>query len=386
MTMRDDITFPLHLVIPKMKNLVSALDKPRLSVVTGSRDTRLRILLVDSDSDVSLVLRREFEAGRTAQLDFVSSAESAMQVIASQHYDLVAVDPTLPGGFDVLKHVKETQRWTATLVMTGSENTQILREAMKCRADGLLLKPVLPFEFVGQALMLAGDINARQRTQQRRVLAIGANPDDIAIGCGGALAKHNAHGDVLRVLILMRGVEGGDVNRTIQAQRAAETLGAALEMAELPATRGGDGVEAIEIIESAIQGFRPTEVYTHCAEDTHQDHRAVHSATLVAARNVSNLYCYQTSSSTVDFQPNRFVDITNFMPQKLRAIDTSQRQSDRMDALHHDYIQATARYWGRYASHVLAEPFRVIRQHDGDAQPRLDRQVAAPHSNSAVAG
>ena len=76
------------------------------------------------------------------------------------------------------------------------------------------------------------------------------------------------------------------------------------------------GVETIDIIQAAIRELQPTHVYTHCAEDTHQDHRAVHAASLVAARGVPNVYCYQAPSSTVEFRPNRFVDITEFIKRE----------------------------------------------------------------------
>ncbi len=126
-------------------------------------------------------------------------------------------------------------------------------------------------------------------------------------------------------------------------------------------------METIDIIQAAIGELRPTHVYTHCAEDTHQDHRAVHAASLVAARGVPNVYCYQAPSSTVEFRPNRFVDITEFIKRKIEAIDAYKSQVERMDALQHDVIVATARYWGRFAGYVLAEPLRIVRQRDGDS-------------------
>ena len=36
----------------------------------------------------------------------------------------------------------------------------------------------------------------------------------------------------------------------------------------------------VNMIESVVQQFRPTVVYTHTACDLHQDHRNVHQATL----------------------------------------------------------------------------------------------------------
>ena len=111
----------------------------------------------------------------------------------------------------------------------------------------------------------------------------------------------------------------------------------------------------------------------------------MHAATLVAARGVPNVYCYQAPSSTVDFRPNFFIDITPFIENKLRAIRAYDSQVNRSPLLQDDVILATARYWGRYAGHVLAEPMTVVRQRDsaldnteGDApSPRESRSAAA---------
>ena len=175
------------------------------------------------------------------------------------------------------------------------------------------------------------------------------------IGCGGALAKHHADYDVLHILTLSRGAAGGDVNtRAVEAQDAANLVGARLEMANLRDTGITDGAETISIIEAAIRELRPTHVYTHSLEDTHQDHRAVHAASLVAARGVPNVYCYQTPSSTVEFKPHRFVDITHYIERKIALIGAYKSLVDR------------ARYWGRFAGYVLAEPLRIVRQRDSD--------------------
>jgi LmbE family N-acetylglucosaminyl deacetylase len=199
----------------------------------------------------------------------------------------------------------------------------------------------------------------------QRVLAIGAHPDDVEIGCGGTLAKHRDRGDALLIVTLSRGANGGEApRRGDEARLAARRLGAALDLRDLPDGSIGDGVETIRILEAAIRAFAPTHVYTHSRDDTHQDHRAVHAATLVAARGVPNVYCYQSPSSTVEFRPQRFVDIAAYMDEKLALIALHASQARRRANLAPDLIIATARYWGRYAGYGLAEPLVVLRQVD----------------------
>lgn len=197
---------------------------------------------------------------------------------------------------------------------------------------------------------------------RRRVLAIGAHPDDVEIGCGGTLAKHRDRGDALMILTMSRGARGGHAEaRTHEAQRAADRLGATLQFGDFQDATIPEGVASIEIMEAAIRTFRPTHVYTHSRDDTHQDHRAVHAATLVAAREVAHLYCYQSPSSTVDFRPQLFVDISAQIDAKLELIGMHASQVGKRANIQSDLIVATARYWGRYAGYVLAEPMVVVR-------------------------
>ena len=77
-----------------------------------------------------------------------------------------------------------------------------------------------------------------------------------------------------------------------------------------------------------------------------------------------NVYCYQSPSSTVEFKPHRFVDITHFIDRKLELIGAYKSQVDRMESIQPDIVISTARYWGRFAGHVLAEPLRIVRQRD----------------------
>ncbi|RYD90356.1 MAG: PIG-L family deacetylase, partial [Sphingomonadales bacterium] len=283
-----------------------------------------------------------------------------------------------------LMYVKENYRWTSTLICTHNQEPQFLREAIRCRVDGLLFRPAASAEAIEQALLLANEASARRHAQQKRVLAIGAHPDDVEIGCGGALAKHYADYDVIHILTLSRGAAGGDTNiRLAEARDAAALVGAQLSIENIPDTRISSGPDTISIIEAAIRELQATHVYTHAIEDTHQDHRAVHAATLVAARSVPNVYCYQSPSSTVEFQPHRFVDISHYIEEKVDLVGAYKSQIDRMEALQPDVILSTARYWGRFTGHILAEPLRIIRSRDGDGdsgptRPRITSATVLP--------
>lgn len=343
-----------------------ALENRHLGVVQHMPAKRLHILVVTPLSDTAELLRDAFTATIGATLEILPDMDKARHLLATKPYDVVAIDPNRsPGGFELLKYIKDNYRWTATLIGTDNQEPEFLRQAIHCHVDGLVLRPATAADFMEQAMMLAQQANARRSQQQKRVLAIGAHPDDVEIGCGGTLARHFADYDVIRILTLSRGAAGGDINsRLAEAHDAAAMLGAKLQIENLPDTAISAGRETIAIIQEAVQKLNPTHVYTHSIEDTHQDHRAVHSASLVAVRNIPNVFCYQTPSSTAQFMPQRYVDITPFIDKKLKLIGAYKSQVDRMSSIQPDVIFTSARYWGRFAGYVLAEPLQVIREKD----------------------
>ena len=207
------------------------------------------------------------------------------------------------------------------------------------------------------------DDQPEAKPQPKRVLAIGAHPDDVEIGCGGTLAKHRAMGDEVRILILSRGAVGGDMaTRTQEAAHAAGILDASLEIADLPDTQISDGIATIEVIRRVIRSFSPTHIYTHSNHDAHQDHRSAHAASIVAARGVNNIYAYQSPSSNVDFRPNHFIDVSDYLGKKIEALAAHESQITRSASLQKDRIVATALYWGRHLGHTMVEPMEVIHQ------------------------
>jgi LmbE family N-acetylglucosaminyl deacetylase len=235
----------------------------------------------------------------------------------------------------------------------------------------LLRAPGQPFQPIDFSIYHNGEVSLAQRIAQpqearSRVLAIGAHPDDVEIGCGGALARHTAQGDEVMILTLSRGGIGGDTTkRALEAERAAQLLGATLQLDNLPDTRISDGVATIDLIQSVIRSFAPTHIYTHSQHDAHQDHRNVYAATIAASRGVKNVYSYQSPSSTVDFRPNHFVDISEYIDSKIVALAAHESQVARSTNLGREYMVATAVYWGRFVGHIMAEPMEVVRQTQG---------------------
>jgi LmbE family N-acetylglucosaminyl deacetylase len=132
-------------------------------------------------------------------------------------------------------------------------------------------------------------------------------------------------------------------------------------MEDLPDTRMGSGPETIGAIERAIREFRPDTLYTHSRNDRHQDHRAVYEATCIAARNVPNVYSYQAPSTTTEFRPSKFVDVSSTLERKLSAIEAYESQAGR-PYMSRETLLATAAYWGRFAQYGHVEPLEIHRE------------------------
>lgn len=337
----------------------------RLRVVGDPPDELPGVLLLEPDAASPTQRWLKERDGKGLVLRCVRDIPALLQLNDAGDFDLLAIDLAMPGAFEARRGLTTRNPWMATLLVTANREPAFLEAAVRARLDGLLFKPVPKAAFIGTVVDLAAEARRRRLKRQKRVLAIGAHPDDIELGCAGALAKHRAQGDALMILTLSRGASGGDTNvRTREARRAAEILGARLEFGELADTQVGEGLETIELIQQAIRDFRPTHVYTHSAQDTHQDHRNVHAATLVAAREAPNVFCYQSPSATVDFRPTLFLDISEHMDAKVKAIEAYRSQIQRRASFGGELAVAAARYWGRFAGYVMAEPMIVVRQRD----------------------
>ena len=199
-------------------------------------------------------------------------------------------------------------------------------------------------------------------SRPRRILAIGAHPEDVEIGAAGTLLAHRAAGDAVVILTLSRGArDGHQIRRARESREAADLIGARLFLNDLEDTRIPDGDPTICVIDQVVAEIRPTIVYTHSIHDVYSDHRNTHRAAVAACRHVRQVYCFQSPSATVDYRPTHFVNIDDHLDSKLKAIDAFTSPAGLPDYLDPDLIASTARYWSRYGTGSHAEPFEAIR-------------------------
>jgi len=198
----------------------------------------------------------------------------------------------------------------------------------------------------------------------RVVLAVGAHPDDIELGCSATLALHKAHGDKVYLLVLTKGEASGNIKvRENECRKAAKMLGVdRLFFGGLEDTEVHDGRETIDAIEKIIGEVKPDIVYAPTCKDTHQDHRNTGHAALSAGRRCKMILQYEGASTQRDFVPQVFVDITNTFDLKRKVIRVfgSQLNGRRGGyALAAKAVVGLAQYRGYQAGLDIAEAFEV---------------------------
>ena len=172
------------------------------------------------------------------------------------------------------------------------------------------------------------------------ILAFGAHPDDVELGCSGTIAKAVALGKKVGIIDLTRGelgTRGSAEIRDAEAADAAKILGVVVR--ENLGFRDGffvnDEQHQLEIIKT-IRKYKPDVVLCNAVQDRHIDHgkgaRLVADACFLSglrkimttvdgkeqeAWRPKNVYHYiQWQPLTPDF----YVDITGYMDQKVDSI------------------------------------------------------------------
>lgn len=205
------------------------------------------------------------------------------------------------------------------------------------------------------------------------VLAVGAHPDDVEIGCGGVIARHVENGDNVIILIMIEPVSNHYSGRIIRSEdegkiegmNAAKILGAKLinlGFKDKYIPYSGDTVEAINEI---IDDHKIDVIYTHWLHDTHQDHKRTTESVISAGRYVKNILMYEpeypAGRSYLGFRNQYYVDITSKLETKMDALKQHKSQIKRYGDDFLEAVEARAKHRGYEIGAKYAECFEVIR-------------------------
>lgn len=171
------------------------------------------------------------------------------------------------------------------------------------------------------------------------ILAIGAHPDDVELGCGGTLAKLIAEGKTVAVIDLTQGelgTRGTNLTRAKEAEKSTKIMGYVNR--ENLKMRDGflQNSEAYQMqIVQMIRKYQPEIVFANSIDDRHPDHAK--ACKLVSdACFLSGLIKIETELNNKvqlpwrpkqifnyiqwkHIKPHFVVDISDFMPKKIDA-------------------------------------------------------------------
>jgi len=167
-----------------------------------------------------------------------------------------------------------------------------------------------------------------------KVICVGTHPDDVEIGMGGTIAKHTSNGDSVKtILCTMGGVCGDPQIRKQESINAGKILGVEkinfmdLPVKELNTSNKSFTEKLIRIFEKE----KPDRIYTHSPLDYHQVHVSVTKSVIASSKKTKQVFFYEeTSSTTFDFKPNAFVDVTPFIDLKIKSIMAHRSQNSRV--------------------------------------------------------
>lgn len=225
---------------------------------------------------------------------------------------------------------------------------------------------------------------------ESNVLVVMAHPDDEVLGCGGVIAKHARGGDNVFVAILGEGkssrgnADNADVIKSeiLALRREAQLANKILGVREVIFHNFPDNaidtialLSVIQYVEMLKQKYRPSIVYTHHHSDINIDHQLIFKAVITAFRPIKGdqvpyIYSCEVPSATewqapfagFAFQPNVFVDISDTLELKKRALGTYRSE---LRLYPHprsvEAIDIIARRWGTTVGFDAAEPFVLVR-------------------------
>lgn len=208
-----------------------------------------------------------------------------------------------------------------------------------------------------------------------RVMFVGAHPDDIELGAGGALIRHlRRKKDEVFYIVLSKGEKGGDENeREKELLEIIEYLGIKkFKILDFPDTLMYTRFDEIKnTLEELVSDFKPDRIYTHSLNDSHQDHKTVAEAVKIAGRRVPQILSFWTPLLYNNFHPVYFIDISDVIEEKMKVLEKFRSQNHK-DFLKREVILSMNRYFGFINNTKFAEGFEIIRYVEMSSERNMD--------------
>lgn len=194
------------------------------------------------------------------------------------------------------------------------------------------------------------------------ILAVGAHPDDIELGCGGTISAAAKAGKKVIAVFMSKGEQSGNPEvRPKESIEALSLLGVKeVYFGDFPDTEIPCSRQTIDFLEAFYAANKPDTILTHTVNDIHQDHRQVGWASISAFRNAPKLLAFETPRVTPAFSPTYFVDISNCVNDKWSALKCHFSQKTKRYIAYESMV-SLAYFRGSQVSLPAAEAFEVVR-------------------------
>ncbi len=221
------------------------------------------------------------------------------------------------------------------------------------------------------------------------ILAVGCHPDDLEIGCGGTLAKYAKQGHKVLMCHVANGCLGHAVLmpeelkkiRSEEAERASKIIGASevfclcIDDLKVDAMNPDSIAKMVDIIRYA----KPDLIITHGPDDYMTDHVQTGELVFNASFSCSvphyftkhesfakivPIY-YMDTLAGINFLPDEYVDISEYIEIKLNAVECHESQvkwmkdHDKIDFL--DFVKTVSKFRGLQSSVGFAEGFKQCK-------------------------
>lgn len=198
----------------------------------------------------------------------------------------------------------------------------------------------------------------------RKVLFLGAHPDDIELGCGALLAHIVDMTDVLCITLSDNKKNPALKNLASEHFKSMQVLGIPQEKVILGEfeTRNfpRDRQDILEYLYAVNHEHQPDIVFVHSKADIHQDHLVVTDEALRAFRGVSVLG-FDVFRSSYGFFPHFLIEVDEeAVEKKLRALAQYKTYADRY-YFSTEMLRASMVRYGAMAEKPFAEGFDILR-------------------------
>jgi LmbE family N-acetylglucosaminyl deacetylase len=194
------------------------------------------------------------------------------------------------------------------------------------------------------------------------ILAVGAHPDDIELGCGGTLYQCTMYGARVICVFMSKGeLSGPPEIRQAESLKALSLLGVQeiyfgdFVDSEVPHSR-----KAVDFLERFAITNGVDIVLTHSTNDVHQDHRQTAWLSISAFRNVPRILAYETPRVTSHFAPNYYVDVSKGADIKWEALKCHLSQRQKHYLAYESMVNLSS-FRGSQVGLQKAEAFEVIK-------------------------